>query len=64
MKTTLEIPDNVFREAKTVAAGLGVSLKTFVTQALQEKLSRPRTRQPDDWPVSPPKLAKGEMRRV
>jgi hypothetical protein len=40
MKTTLEVPDGLFRKAKATAAERGQSLKTFVTEALQEKLSR------------------------
>ena len=64
MKTTVEIPDSLFREAKTAAASRGLSLKTFLTEALREKLSRPRRSRQADWPVPPPKLAKGEMRRL
>ena len=40
MKTTLEVPDTLFREAKATAAARGQSLKSFVTEALREKLSR------------------------
>ena len=40
MKTTLEVPDRLFRKAKATAAERGQSLKAFVTEALQEKLSR------------------------
>ena len=36
----------------------------FLTEALKEKLSRPRRSRQADWPVPPPKLAKGEMRRI
>ncbi|MEO8425768.1 MAG: hypothetical protein ABI651_01520 [Verrucomicrobiota bacterium] len=64
MKTTVEIPDGLFREAKTAAASRGQSLKTFLTEALKEKLSGPRRPQEAGWPVAPPKLAKGEMRRI
>ena len=64
MKTTVEIPDGLFREVKTVAARRGLSLKTFLTEALKEKLSQPRRSRQADWPVPPPKLAAGEMRRV
>ena len=64
VKTTVEIPNGLFREAKTAAASRGLSLKTFLTEALKEKLSGPRRRQTRDWPVPPPKLAKGEMRRI
>jgi predicted nucleic acid-binding Zn ribbon protein len=39
MKTTLEIPDAVFRRAKAKAAERGQALRVFVTEALQEKLS-------------------------
>lgn len=39
MKTTLEIPDAVFRRAKAKAAERGQALRAFVTEALQEKLS-------------------------
>lgn len=63
MKTTVEIPDRLFREAKTAAASRGLSLKMFLTEALQEKLAGPR-RPRADWPVPPPKLAKGEMQRI
>ena len=42
MKTTLEIPDPLFRSAKSKAAERGQTLKEFVAQALQEKLA-PRT---------------------
>ena len=38
MKTTLEIPDNIFRRAKSVAAGRGIPLREFVTEAVKEKL--------------------------
>jgi hypothetical protein len=40
MKTTLEVPDAVFRKAKATAAERGQSLGAFVTEALQEKLRR------------------------
>lgn len=38
MKTTLEIPDFLFRRAKSVAAERGILLRQFVTEAIQEKL--------------------------
>lgn len=38
MKTTLEIPDALFRKAKATASERGQSLKQFITEALQEKL--------------------------
>lgn len=39
MKTTVEIPDPLFRRAKSRAAERGQSLKQLVTEALQEKLA-------------------------
>ena len=38
MKTTLEIPDAIFRRAKAKAAEHGVPLRQFVTEAVAEKL--------------------------
>jgi hypothetical protein len=40
MKTTIEIPDALFRKAKSRAAERGQSLKALVTEALHEKLAR------------------------
>ena len=40
MKTTIEIPDPLFRKAKATAAERGQSLKAFVTEALIDKLDR------------------------
>ena len=39
MKTTLEIPDALFRRAKSKAAENGQTLKQLVSEALQEKLA-------------------------
>lgn len=39
MKTTIEIPDPLFRRAKSRAAERGQTLKALVTEALQEKLA-------------------------
>jgi hypothetical protein len=38
MKTTLEIPDAVFRRAKSAAAERGIPLREFVTEAVRDKL--------------------------
>lgn len=40
MKTTLELPDSLFRKAKATAAERGQSLKDFVAEALSDKLAR------------------------
>jgi len=39
MKTTIEIPDPLFRKAKSRAAERGQSLKDFVADALQARLA-------------------------
>ena len=39
MKTTLEIPDVIFRRAKSKAAERGISLREFVTEAVKDKLA-------------------------
>ena len=40
VKTTLEIPDALFRKAKATAARQGHTLKQLVQEALTEKLAR------------------------
>jgi hypothetical protein len=42
MKTTVELPDGLFREAKATAAWRGASLKDFFREAVEEKLRRDR----------------------
>jgi len=41
MKTTLKIPDAVFRRAKSIAAERGIPFRELVTEALVEKIARP-----------------------
>ena len=50
MKTTLELPDQLFRKAKATAAERGQTLKELVTEALREKLSLDNGR---DYPSQP-----------
>jgi len=38
MKTTLEIPDAIFRRAKSKAAEQGIPFRQFVTEAVEDKL--------------------------
>jgi hypothetical protein len=38
MKTTLEIPDTIFRRAKSTAAERGIPFREFVTEAVKDKL--------------------------
>jgi plasmid stability protein len=40
LKTTLELPDSLFRKAKATAARQGRSLKELVHEALAEKLAQ------------------------
>lgn len=51
MKTTLEIPDATFRRAKSLAAAKGLTLRQFVTEALEEKLRAGRLpgRKEPEW---------------
>jgi hypothetical protein len=64
MKTMVEIPAPVLRDAKAAAARRGVPLKVFLIEALREKLGGSERGRPADWPVPPPKLRKGEARRI
>lgn len=49
MKTTLEIPDPVFRRAKSVAAQRGIALRAFVTEAVEEKLAAASQQEEKPW---------------
>ena len=49
MKTTLEIPDPVFRKAKAKAAERGIPLRQFVTEAVEEKLDRATPKPDKPW---------------
>jgi len=49
MKTTLEIPDAVFRRAKSKAAAQGMPLRQFVTEAVEEKLKSDASREEKAW---------------
>jgi hypothetical protein len=49
MKTTLEIPDALFRKIKATAALDGKSLKDFVTEAVKEKLAQPTRSRKEGW---------------
>jgi hypothetical protein len=49
VKTTLEIPDAIFRRAKSVAAGRGIPFREFVTEAVQEKLGSEATAVEKPW---------------
>jgi hypothetical protein len=52
MKTTIDIPDALFRRAKSKAAESGQTLKEFVSEALRVKLARKTRTDPSgepDW---------------
>jgi hypothetical protein len=46
VKTTVEIPDPLFRRAKSTAAERGQTLKQFLTEALKEKLAHGKSGSP------------------
>jgi hypothetical protein len=49
MKTTLEIPDAIFRQAKAIAAQRGIALRVFVTEAVEEKLAGALRKEEKPW---------------
>ncbi len=48
MKTTIEVPDALFRRAKSMAAQRGIPLRALVSEALADKL-RARTGEDKPW---------------
>jgi hypothetical protein len=66
VKTTLEIPDLLFRRAKSVAAERGIPLRQFVTEAVQAKLNSTSGARPKPWMKHLGKLkpVPGEARRI
>ena len=49
MKTTLEIPDAIFRRAKSKAAERGIPLRQFVTEAVEDKLKNSSSTTERPW---------------
>jgi hypothetical protein len=49
MKITLEIPDTIFRRAKSKAAEQGIPLRQFVTEAVEVKLKTTRSAGLKPW---------------
>jgi hypothetical protein len=41
MKTTIDLPDLMFRKAKSTAAERGISLKAFIAEAVERILTHP-----------------------
>ena len=56
MKTTLELPDETYRQAKARAAMRGIPMRQFVTEALEEKL---RSEFPKPSPAQLPPWMRG-----
>lgn len=66
MKTTLEIPDPVFRRAKARAAERGIPLRQFVTEAVEEKLGATTSNDEKPWMKCLGQLRhlKSDLRRI
>jgi hypothetical protein len=66
MKTTLEIPDTIFRRAKSRAAERGIPLRQFVTEAVQDKLKAAPVGEQKPWMKHAGKLKdlRRETRRI
>jgi predicted DNA-binding ribbon-helix-helix protein len=46
MRTSIDLPDDLFRQLKIVAANRRVTLKTLVQRAIENEIVRARTRAP------------------
>jgi len=66
MKTTVEIPDAVFRKAKTAAASRGQSLKQFLNHAIEAELGHERQKGggTPPWMKFVGTLSKAEAKRI
>lgn len=67
MKTTIDLPDPLFRKVKATAAAEGVSLKTFIADAVAQRLNtgpRPLAAVLGALPVVPKKLLNTVRKRV
>jgi len=53
MRTTLVIPDEVYREVKVTAAREGITVTSFIEQSLRDALDRSRLRAEVRLPVLP-----------
>ena len=64
MKTSVEIPDALLRRAKRETARRGVSLRQFVTEALEDKLKTLNQSKPWMKHVGKLKHLRKETRRI
>jgi hypothetical protein len=62
MKTTIEIPEPLFRRVKSKAAERGQTLKQFFTEAIQDKLALQSSQGPSSEPAW--MLGFGKLRRL
>lgn len=46
MRTTVELPDSVFRELKALAAHRGISMKSLIRSAVEVEIRKPETKTP------------------
>ena len=61
MKTTVELPDAIFRQAKAVAATQGITLRHYFTEALRAQLRRSTGEDRRDTDESPWMAGFGEL---
>ena len=70
MRTTIELPDPLFRLAKSLASEKGISLKVFFTEALRKEVNNPAAggKRMETPPITLPKSIPGrtneELQRI
>ena len=61
MRTTVDLPDPLFRELKSVAAQRGVSLKTIICLAVKEEIRKPVRKKGKRWKFPLPSREPGAL---
>jgi hypothetical protein len=65
MKTTVEIPDGLYRQVKVQAALNGQSVRAFLVDALQQKLGRTGAKsEPAGWRAVFGKVKPADIRAI
>jgi hypothetical protein len=65
MKTTLDIPDDLYRETKALAALSGRTVKDLITELLKEKIEQERrSKGPRGWRSAFGKVSAADADRV
>jgi hypothetical protein len=67
VKTTVDIPDDVFREAKASAAARGIPLRELVCEGLVKLLredGKALVGQMKGWPVPPSRISPEEAKKI